>query len=290
MNAGMKERKGFIVERAGKLYVRVSYTDNLGKRRELMRRAQDRKHARQLQKDLVKQLDSAEGNQRAELDAQKLTFAKVDNRYEATRLIPAQYVNDRKVAGLRSLSGPKSYLKRLIEHFGNALIRSITYGQVDQYRLNLLAEGFSITSVNRILALLQSVFNFAKREGALDKNPFELGGPLIHKADENKRTRVMSRDEETRLLAACVDRQEHHRPIIIAAVDTGCRKGELLKLIWRDVDLDSRVISIKAFNTKTAEAMYYVMPLLHSEPCWGAPPYSMRLEWEPVSTRSMMTF
>jgi putative DNA primase/helicase len=37
----MKERKGFIVERAGKLYVRVSYTDNLGKRRELMRRAKD---------------------------------------------------------------------------------------------------------------------------------------------------------------------------------------------------------------------------------------------------------
>ena len=54
----MKDRKGFIVERAGKLYVRVSYTDNLGKRRELMRRAQDRKHARELQKQLVKQLAS----------------------------------------------------------------------------------------------------------------------------------------------------------------------------------------------------------------------------------------
>jgi len=36
----MRERKGFIVEKAGKLYVRISYTDSLGKRRELMRRAQ----------------------------------------------------------------------------------------------------------------------------------------------------------------------------------------------------------------------------------------------------------
>jgi hypothetical protein len=36
----MRERKGFILEKAGKLYVRISYTDRLGKRRELMRRAQ----------------------------------------------------------------------------------------------------------------------------------------------------------------------------------------------------------------------------------------------------------
>jgi hypothetical protein len=51
----MQERRVFIVERAGKLYVRVCYTDSLGKRRELMRRAKDRQRARRLKKDLVKQ-------------------------------------------------------------------------------------------------------------------------------------------------------------------------------------------------------------------------------------------
>jgi hypothetical protein len=59
-----KERKGSIVERAGKLYVRINYTDSLGKRRELMRRAQNKRHARKLKKQLVKQLDSAEENPR----------------------------------------------------------------------------------------------------------------------------------------------------------------------------------------------------------------------------------
>jgi hypothetical protein len=115
MKAGMaKEKKGSIVERAGKLYVRLSYTDQLGKRRELMRRAQDRKHARELQKQLVKQLDSAEqGNQRAELDAQKMTFAKAAAAYDAAKLVPAVYVGDRKVAGLRGVRTPKANLKRL---------------------------------------------------------------------------------------------------------------------------------------------------------------------------------
>jgi hypothetical protein len=121
------ERKGSIVERAGKLYVRIAYTDSLGKRRKLMRRAQDKKHARELRKQLVKQLeDSAEGNQRAELDGQRMTFRQLAERYEAVRLIPAQFVGDRKVAGLRSFETPKLQLRRLIEHFGNARTSAVT--------------------------------------------------------------------------------------------------------------------------------------------------------------------
>jgi hypothetical protein len=110
-----KTRKRWVVERAGKFYVTAAYTDDLGKRRELMRRNQDKKHAKELKKHLVKQLDSAEpGNQRAELDAQKFTFTNVADLYETARLIPAVYSGDRKIAGLRSLQTPKAYLKRLV--------------------------------------------------------------------------------------------------------------------------------------------------------------------------------
>jgi integrase len=253
----MKDRKGYIVERVGKLYVRIQFTDNLGKRRELRRRAKDRSYARQLQKELVKQLESAErGNQRAEIDGQKLTFAKAAAAYEAARLIPAEYVGDRKIRGLRSLRTPKAYLKRLVEHFGAARIRSITHGQVDQYRLSILAEKLTIASANRILALLRSVFMFAKREGWISKSPFEAGAPLICVADETKRTRVLSRDEEGKLLLTLADDgpRGHIRPLVVASLDTGCRKSELLSLVWADVDLQRGVIDIRALNTKTAKS------------------------------------
>jgi len=224
-----RERTGFIVERDGKLYVRVSYIDSLGKRRELMRRADDRKHARQLQKDLVKQLDSPGGNQRAELDAEKVTFREVAERYKDQKLIEAVYVGDRKVAGLRSVKSPKTYLKRLLEHFGAAKIRTITHSQVDEYRLKRLSDGMTIASANRELALLRSIFNFAKREGFITRSPFEMGSPLISVADETKRDRVLSRDEEVRLLTAFSDDSlVHLRPLVIAALDSGCRRGELL--------------------------------------------------------------
>jgi integrase len=249
-----KDRRGWIVEREGKLFVRVSYTDNLGKERELMRRARDKKHAGELKRQLVKQLDSAEGNPRAEIDAQKLTFAKVAERYEAVRLIEAQYIGDRKVCGLRSLRTPKTYLKRLVEHFGNARIRSITYSQVDQYRLKRLSEGLTIASVNRELSLLRSVFNFGKREGIISRTPFEMGAPLISACDEAKRDRVLGRGEEENLLLALSGNYPHLLPLVVASLDTGARRNELFTLTWRDVDLTSGVIRLRSVNTKTARS------------------------------------
>jgi integrase len=43
----------------------------------------------------------------------------------------------------------------------------------------------------------------------------------------------------------------HLKPILICALDTGMRQGEMLKLRWRDVDFDDSVITVAAFNTKT---------------------------------------
>lgn len=250
-----KERRGCIVEKNGRLYVRLQYTDQLGRRRELMRRAQDRKHARQLQKELVKELDAAqEGNQRAVLDGAKLTFSKVAERYAEVKLIEAVYVADKKVAGLRSLKAPKIYLARLVEHFGAARIRSITYSAVDAYRLKRLQAGLSIASTNRELSLLRSIFNFAKRDCLISRTPFEMGAPLISAADEVKRTRVLSSEEEEKLLLAFSDDSPrgHLRPLVIASLDSGARRGELLSLRWSDVDLEGGVITLRALNTKTA--------------------------------------
>jgi integrase len=146
------------------------------------------------------------------------------------------------------------YLRYLIEHFGKARLQHITHAQIDAYRLQCLQAGHSIANTNRILEVLRAALNHAKREGLIDKTPFELGAPLIHRADEERRTRIMSQDEEVRLLAQCVGRRAHLRAIIIFLVDTGARFGELKTLTWADVNLLGRTISIRAFNTKTAKS------------------------------------
>src|SRR5262249_16957896 len=78
--------------------------------------------------------------------------------------------------------------------------------------------------------------------------------PLISMASERKRDRVLMREEEAKLLAACeTPTRKHLRPILVAALDTGLRKGELLKLRWLDVDLTNGLIRLRATTTKTEQ-------------------------------------
>jgi len=191
------------------------------------------------------------------VDAAKMTFAQLAKHYEETRLIPAKIINGRKIAGVKSLATAKSALKSLVEGFGKRRLRSITHSTIESYKLKRLdtptihGKQRQPASVQRELELLRAMLRFAMQEGWLVRSPFGIGKPLISKADETRRERTLTRDEEKRLLAACIGRRAHIRPLLIAALDTACRRGELLKLRWRDVDLASRTITILAENSKT---------------------------------------
>jgi integrase len=92
----------------------------------------------------------------------------------------------------------------------------------------------------------------AQREGWILRSPFSAGDSLISLAAENKRERILTREEELKLLAACErPRRAHLKAILICALDTGMRQGEIFSLRWRDVDLENGLLSIQAFHTKT---------------------------------------
>jgi integrase len=82
--------------------------------------------------------------------------------------------------------------------------------------------------------------------------PFTAGDSLISLADENKRERILTREEEIKLLAACETPQRAHlKAILICALDTGMRQGEIFSLRWRDVDLENGLLTIQASHSKT---------------------------------------
>lgn len=41
------------------------------------------------------------------------------------------------------------------------------------------------------------------------------------------------------------------KALIIAAVDTGCRQGELLRLVWKDVDFQANTLEVTSYKGKT---------------------------------------
>lgn len=98
------------------------------------------------------------------------------------------------------------------------------------------------------------MLSIALREGWILKHPFSGSDTIISASDENKRTRVLSRAEEELLLDACDQRRARLKAIVICALDTGMRRGEILSLRWGDVDMEKKRINIQAMNTKTLKS------------------------------------
>ena len=264
-----RQRRGSVIERKGKMYARVQFTDEQGRKRDVWRRAENRKEARGIAKQLLREVDD---HGETTLDSHAKTFADLADHFEHHYLKPAEYVDGRKIAGYRSLVNFKCYMRTLRAYFGKKRLRAITYSDIRTFKSVRLqtptrGEGTrSLASVHRELALLRKVLNIALREEWIFRNPFNAGETLISLADETRRERILTREEEGKLLEACTDSRAHLRPLLIFLLDTGCRQGEALTLRWKDVDLESRIITLQAFNTKTArERQVAVTVRLHAE-------------------------
>jgi integrase len=88
----------------------------------------------------------------------------------------------------------------------------------------------------------------------LVRSPFVKAkkGELIAVAHEAKRQVVLSSENEQKLLQAwSTGKRRHLKAMIIAAIDTGCRQGELRRLRWSDVDLLANTLRVTSYKGKT---------------------------------------
>lgn len=192
-------------------------------------------------------------------------FSALIDWYLKSYVTAPTYRDERKISGLRSGKAIKTQSKPLREYFADSPIGRIGHVDFEAYKRDRLlvptvrekdSKGNnigvrSIASVNRELALARRIFGIAEREGWILRSPFRKGDVLISQADERRGTRVLTLDEEKRLLAACTGNREHLAAIIVCALDTGMRRGEVLSLRWQDVDLEHKRITLYALNTKT---------------------------------------
>jgi integrase len=183
-------------------------------------------------------------------------------------------------------------IRNLGRYFNNFKIRNISRESLRDYKARRLEqyaptkEGapkrrISIATVNRELATLRAMLFFAIGEGWISYNPF-FKIRLISTLGEVARDRLLSQDEERRLLAACEGswtvpyertRQgkkenltatftldnKHLQTMIMIAVDSGMRLGEILKLEWGDIDFERDRITIRLENAKTGKGRVTIL-------------------------------
>ena len=115
---------------------------------------------------------------------------------------------------------------------------SITRKDIDAFKDYLLTQGRSKKTINLYLAIFQKMYNLAIENERVKKNPFK--SEVFFKLNPTK-MQYLSKDEISTLLDASPD---YFSPLIITALNTGLRVGNILNLKWNDINFKLNIIEL----------------------------------------------
>lgn len=117
----------------------------------------------------------------------------------------------------------------------------------------------SSATVNRYLATLSSMFNFALNMGHVDRHPIK-GGQVSKLEEANGRRRILSIAEEDKLIEEAERSTWPPMALFLRiALTTGARKSEIMGLRWSDIDLNSRAAVLRKSKNGEQRTLPLVM-------------------------------
>ena len=141
----------------------------------------------------------------------------------------------------------KYIIKQLVEEFGNLNVNDLNTMIVERYQTKHLSTRKPATS-NRMMACLKHMLTKAVDWEMASEETLKQVRKVKFLKENNKRLRFLNVDECKRLIKCC---SEHLKPIVVTALNTGMRRGEILSLKWEQVDLRHGYISLR--DTKSGE-------------------------------------
>ncbi|MGO9267665.1 MAG: tyrosine-type recombinase/integrase [Candidatus Binataceae bacterium] len=217
------------------------------------------------------QAEKKEARIEAERSKVSTLGAFIEQRYEAWAL---EHLRRGDVAVAR--------LKADFEKWLGEPLTSFNSWRIESWRRDRLKAGTKPTTLNRQVDTLRSCLRKAVDWGIIEKHP--LQGLKRLKVDEDERVRFLSGEEEKRLREALVKREadlrasrdrfndwrearnkkrlparpegyvDHVHPLVLLALNTGLRRGELFSLKWADIDAESGMLTVRAAAAKSGDS------------------------------------
>jgi site-specific recombinase XerD len=159
---------------------------------------------------------------------------------------------------INTQSNYRSIIRQIITYFGpERPLNNITTQEIERFKCNKYEKKISPHTVNYTLRCIKAFFNLMVSWGILEKSPSK--GVKSIRIDETIRP-YLSREDLQTVLTYTHGTQLHD--IILFAVLTGLRLGEIVNLTWDDISLNKRKIIVRSNgNFRTKSGKMRVIPI-----------------------------
>lgn len=225
-----KKRIGHYVERDGKVYARISYTDQDGKRRQIWRKAENKSDAKEMAKRMQRELEDYG-----------------DTVLTGDRITLNQYLDQWLQSAAKPRLSERTYIdyEELLRRYVRPELGRKTLSNLRPLDIQALYSGMqdrslSARTVRYTHAVLSSAFKQAVRWRMLVQNPASL---VELPKQSRKEMQALSPNDAGRFLKAAAE--DRYSLLFSIALVTGMRPEEYLALQWKDVDLQRRYMTVQ---------------------------------------------
>lgn len=238
-------------------------------------RSMAKKQAGKVASGIDVQQDKKAAKRKADNEKKTTLRGYIDNVY-------SDYLKTEKKTGAQMLQSIET-------HFGQwekKQLTDINTFLVGNWRKKQLKKGLTAGGINRPIAYLRALLNHAYRHArVIDNHPLDTFKQL--KEDKRKIVRYLSDNETTRLHDAMIARDNKARlkrdsanqwredreykllpaiplngfsdylsPLVILALNTGMRRGELFNLQWQDIDFQAKSLAVLGSGAKSGHTRH----------------------------------
>jgi integrase len=234
--------------------------------------------AKQKMGDVSKGTD-VQGVKKQERVEQKLVELATLRKFIELKFSPWLYSQNPKTAKARIDVFNKSFA-----HLMDYQLTDIKPHLIEQWRIERKAKGNSNATINRQICNLQSCLSRAVEWEVIEKHELNK---IKRLPEDNSKVRYLSKVEEKALRATMRERDarikqermngnkhraersydllpclsqktfaDHLEPIVLLAMNTGMRRGEILSLRWDNVNFDTKTLTVLFENAKSGKTRH----------------------------------
>ncbi len=132
--------------------------------------------------------------------------------------------------------------KEIIPYLKNAKLAKLSKIDVENFICYLIdTKNLSTATINKYKTLLGSIIEREIENGAIFQN---VVNKVKNLKNNSKQARALTKEEIEKLLNSCKLVNPYFYPMLFTALNTGMRRGELIALMWNNVDFDKNLIYV----------------------------------------------